>query len=336
MSRAVDHVTETSLHDSPAQEIYSDIVSVLCAPRNFLLEIELLGKAHPMSEGKNYLLEDNYLGIPKAKLVQAFVIARQVFLTLIEVSDCLAKKAGELRNATAVMLLMDPEHLTAANTRKRLIISSRHEEQEETLRSEMQFVDTLLTARLHRHTKSPTLWGHRRWLAQQYRSFGMDVDLKRHLETVVLVAAERHPRNYYAWYHMRWLVETFDSAGKTNKEIVSVILNWVLRHPSDTSGFSFLLFCLKIPGDSEDELAECTRVYDQISSLALSFKWTHESVWVFLRTLAASGVGFGKSGPPFQQGIDIVSQSCSGDPKAQATLKTACKWFEDNKRDSPT
>jgi protein prenyltransferase alpha subunit repeat containing protein 1 len=335
MSRALDPETTASVRNPLPVEIYTEIVSVLCTPRSLLLEIELLGKAHPMPPGKSYLLEDKYLAIPKVRLVQAFVVARQVFFKLAQ--NCPKGKEGELQNASAIILLMDPEHVTAANARKRMLLNyEKGEDVREGLRRELQFVDTLLTARLHRHTKSPNLWSHRRWLLQQYQSFSLEVHVREHLERIILVAAERHPRNYYAWSHMRWLVDTSDLTGKTKKEIISRVQDWCVRHPNDTSGFSFLLFCLEVPGTSETEFQDVTRVYNHILELALSFKWAHESVWVFLRTLAASRAGFGGPSLSFQEGIDTALEGCAEDPKAQLILKAAIKWFNENQQAVPS
>ncbi|EPE36820.1 Protein prenylyltransferase [Glarea lozoyensis ATCC 20868] len=331
MSRALDPETSVSVQDSLPVEIYDQIVAVLCTPRDLPLEIELLGKAHPIPSGETYLLEENYLAIPKAKLVQAFVVARQIFSKLFR--KCSEEKRGQLRDATAVMLLMDPEHLTAANFRKSYILY--HEKGErfgEVLSRELQFVDTYLTARLHRHTKSPNLWSHRRWLVQQYRRAKFEVDVKGHFEKIVLIAAERHPSNYYAWSHMRWLVDKFASTQVFKLGLLPVVQDWCLRHPSDTSGFSFLLYCLDIPRKPEIGNQDVVEVYKEILNIALSFKWAHESVWVFLRTVAASVADTDGSGLSFEEAIDTALQAFVHDKKTQLTLNSSMKWYTENRQ----
>jgi protein prenyltransferase alpha subunit repeat containing protein 1 len=298
MSRALDPETVALLKNSNPEVVYNDIVKALSTETDSLLDIEFLGKSHPLPEGCNVLVDGNNIAITKVKLVQAFVVARKIFFKYIR--NCPEEKTSDFKNATAIMLLMDPEYLTAANARKRLIQKSQQGPKadfEAVLRREMHFVNSYLTSRLHRHTKSPTLWGHRRWVLDVCKSIQMDYDIQHDLKSVILVAAERHPRNYYAWSHLRWLVESFTNysdaqmASSDFNKLCSVVKDWCLRHPGDTSGFSFLLFCLSMPGSSKDDSCEQLRssVCSEVLRLAVSFQWTHETIWVFLRTLVASG-----------------------------------------------
>ncbi|RDL37807.1 uncharacterized protein BP5553_05240 [Venustampulla echinocandica] len=335
MSRALDRETVASLQSNDTHIVYNDIVRGLCQERTQLLEIELLGKSHPIPAGQNFLLEENSIAIPKVKLVQAFVVARQIFFELLK--KPLYEKRDELRNATAVMLLMDPENLTAANARKRLIESCREGSKEEVqlaLERELLFVDSYLTARLHRHTKSPTLWSHRRWILQICHSVQLEYDIQRDLRTVVLIAAERHPRNYYAWSHMRWLVQTFGVKDAERNEMLLIVNDWCLRHPGDTSGFSFLLFFLASFGCPEDpsRIEASTRVFRDVLDLATSFKWTHESVWVFLRTLAASGEVTEAQTISFSRKADAILAAHPDNPQVGLTFKAAIAWFEKYQR----
>jgi protein prenyltransferase alpha subunit repeat containing protein 1 len=335
MSRALDADTVASLQQDP-NSAYSDIVKALSTKTNGLLEIEFLGKSHALPEGCNVLVDGSSIAIPKPKLVQAFVVARKILLRYLK--DCPDDKQDELRNATAIVLLMDSEHLTAANTRKRLIQKlqiSSGAGFEVALREELQFVDSYLTSRLHRHTKSPTLWGHRRWILSVVKSAQSEHNILRDLQTVVLVAAERHPRNYYAWSHMRWLLESFNdiihresSQSKTYSEIIAIIKGWCLRHPGDISGFSFLLCCLlkTCSTDSRtrtERSTERSEVLREVLNLTVSFKWTHESVWVFLRTLvAAEGTTRSDATAFYDAATGLLGVSSEGDP----TIKAARDW----------
>jgi len=207
MSRALDSETSALLLYDDSLTSYNDIVAALCTDTEDLLEIEFLEKSHPLPPGCDVLIDGNSIAVPKVKLVKAFVVARKILFELVR--ECPEDKESDLRNATAVVLLMDPEHLTAANTRKKLVQKNSRTHLEAALKKELRFLDSYLTSRLHRHTKSPTLWGHRRWLLEQWKLIQMEHDTHRDLESVVLVAAERHPKNYYAWSHMRWLVQNF-------------------------------------------------------------------------------------------------------------------------------
>jgi protein prenyltransferase alpha subunit repeat containing protein 1 len=334
MSRALDAETASGLHSDNPQKVYSDIATTLCPNPPSLLELEFLGKSHALPPGTSLLIDGNNIGIPKSKLVQAFIYARQLFFHHLR--PCPGDKKNELLKATAVMLLMDPEHLTAANSRKRVIQTYQHgpkSEFEAVLKRELLFVDSYLTSRLHRHTKSPTLWAHRRWLLENFNGIGLIWDLEKDLKEVVLVAAERHPRNYYAWLYLRWLVQNADCGRKKLDKVwaLPAVKNWCLRHPADTSGFSFLLFYLESFGRSgvapENKLRidASTSVYREVLGLAQSFKWTHESVWVFLRTLVASGV-VGDQRIGFLGTINSIVAANPENLKVLSTLQAAADW----------
>ncbi|KAK8094531.1 hypothetical protein PG997_001216 [Apiospora hydei] len=212
MSRSLDNDILSNLKSEDPSTVYRDISSILNhPPGDGLLEIELLGSSHPLEAGVHFLQDENAIAIPKLRLVQAFFIAREIL------SKHLLKPTippeEKTVGATSVILLMDPEHLTATNIRKKSIVSRLQAGAlpAQVLQAEQQFVDSLLTSRLHRHTKSPTLWSHRRWLIQNLGSLRSSERIRSDLTNVVMIAAERHPRNYYAWSHARWL---FDISNK--------------------------------------------------------------------------------------------------------------------------
>lgn len=109
MSRALDPETVSSISDKNAQEIYNDISKALSSCTQSLTEIEFLGKSHPLPPGTNILIDGKNIAVSKAKLVQAFLVARRILFS--SVKDCPDDKILELQDATAVVLLMDPEHL---------------------------------------------------------------------------------------------------------------------------------------------------------------------------------------------------------------------------------
>ena len=297
MSRALDIDSVPSVQEEVSQQVYHEIVQALCSNPSERLEIEFLGKSHIVPPGCNILVDGNYIGISKPKLIQAFIVARKLFFKYLR--DINNSDDQGVRNTTAVMLLMDAENLTAANARKKLIQRCKNfVDIESIIRKELIWVDGLLTSRLHRHTKSPTLWSHRRWLLDLGYSINMPFDIHSDLKEVILISAERHPRNYYAWQHLRWILLSSygDNSPKRkitldNEKLISTILVWCTKHPSDTSGFSFLLFCLStLPEGSRPRIEVCSSACKDVLALANSFQWLNESVWVFLRTLVASGV----------------------------------------------
>jgi len=290
MSRALDKNVAAYLRNSDPTSAYRAISQALSAPADSgLLDIEILGRGHPVEPGTNLLREGNAIAVPKLALVQAFVVARQIlkrhraYEPEVSHEDVLA--------ATAVVLLMDPEHLTAANTRKRLLqeaIDTADCPPAESVARERHLLDSFLTSHLHRHTKSPTLWSHRRWLVDYSASLGLPADVAADITNVVMVSAKRHPRNYYAWCHARWLTGLLTAPGSEadRSRVLSATKNWCFQQHTDISGWSFLYFQLV---DARSVAAEvCSSTFVEVVKLARSLRWTNESVWVFLRTMAAS------------------------------------------------
>ncbi|KAI8960508.1 protein prenylyltransferase [Daldinia sp. FL1419] len=283
MSRSLDKDLLAHLEADDLHEIYKDLSTVLTNLReNELLEIEFLGKSHPLQPGVNYLRDGTAVAIPKLRLAQAFFVARQLLQAYHRDS---AVKSSEIMAATAVLLLMDPEHLTAANTRKRLITSSlaAGEADELALRREKQFVDSLLTSRLYRHAKSPTLWSHRRWLVHIFTTHNVVMDPQHDIRNIVMVAGTRHPRNYPAWNHARLLVGRDSGLARS---LVSDTKEFCLKNHTDISSWSFLVYTI---GKIENE--ECRRkvyssIFAEVLDITGSLRWISESVWTFLRTIA--------------------------------------------------
>ncbi|KAF4342984.1 prenyltransferase [Fusarium beomiforme] len=287
MSRALDKNLKESLKHGDHNSVFLEISDVLIESSDELLEIELLGQSHVPDPSSTILRDDNAVAIPKLRLVQAFIVAQKVLKKIQANSQSISSK--DISRSTAVMLLMDPEHLTAANARKRLIRNKLEDSHlQKILHDEKHLVDSLLTSRLHRHTKSPTLWNHRRWLMEQLRLHNIDVPVEDDLTRIIMVSGERHPRNYYAWCHARYLVNTFIlPSSSSQEEILRMIITmqkWCFAHHNDISGWQFLIFLL------DKQPAETSPVFHETLKLAASFKWGNESVWYFLRHVAARGV----------------------------------------------
>jgi hypothetical protein len=170
------------------------------------LEIEILPSGYPIprsSEGAADLLyEDEQtrsLAIPKKSLKLVFPVARKLFSSQFEDSGYKAAEDPDATNkqevvqdisaaletfhqdlafkASSVLLLFDPEYITAANYRKRKIlalhtaltqIDTFSTEFELIIANELTFLTSLLTSPLRKHTKSPTLWSFRLWILQNF------------------------------------------------------------------------------------------------------------------------------------------------------------------------
>ncbi|KAH7061452.1 hypothetical protein B0J12DRAFT_767087, partial [Macrophomina phaseolina] len=257
-------------------------------------------------------LEDGLcIGVPKRVLAAAFVAACSIFFENRDEPNESSVLAA--LDATRVILLFDPEHLTAANFRRLQLEESVSGLKSDSTNSrrlhlELNFLDSILTSPLHRQSKSPTLWSYRSWIINAFdlwsciarrnaRDGGweaLSADFTRELG-VVLKSAERHPKNYYAWQYARRLIrQSTESRGDVDPSMppVSEILvlstrtthDWCIRNPSDTSAWSFLYFLLRRLHETEHKFQEAT---SRTLELARSFHWKHEAVWVFLRTVIA-------------------------------------------------
>ncbi|KAI1245526.1 hypothetical protein MGN70_012416 [Eutypa lata] len=333
MSRSLDKGVLARLKAEDPQVVYNDISQILTdLPANDeLLEIEVLGEVHLLEPGTHFLRDDAAVAIPKLKIAQAFFVGRQVLQEYL-VSGSGYVNAQVIR-ATSTLLLMDPEHLTASNVRKRAVLSGLKTHGTDTsllLKRELQFIDSLVTSHLHRHTKSPTLWAHRRWLLGKFVTNGIPVDLRKHMADVVMVSGERHPRNYYAWDHARWL---FHDLGRWDMDaalvatIASDVKRWCFKHPSDISGWTFLIFLLERIPDTELRQATQEAILTQTLELTNSFRWTNESVWVFLRTVVAKGYNRQHHFELFTINNEKLSSQIE-EPDALEILRRARSWYD--------
>ncbi|KAH6622822.1 hypothetical protein F5144DRAFT_341004 [Chaetomium tenue] len=321
MSRALDQETAASLKRGNPLEAYQAITHALTPPDDGLLELEILGKSHLLEEGQYVVRDGRAVGISKLGLVQAFMVARQKLREHLDGIN--PQTASEVLNMTALILLFDPEYLTAANSRKRVIQGeiTTSGATRSSLEKEKRFLDSLLTSRLHRHTKSPTLWSHRRWLITTLTLANMPVDTLGDIKDVVFVAGERHPRNYYAWCHARFLV----GLRRHNPgEALAAVQGWCFQHHTDISGWSFLSFLLNAEGTPSTESGCST--FTEVLNLANSLRLSNESVWVFLRTLAASRLVGDEQYSQFLAVQAAVHETSTA--ADQAVLRAAVTWCE--------
>lgn len=263
---------------------FEDIYAALCCMSGKLVEIELLGPSHINGSQPTILRDGNAIAIPKPQLVRAFVHARKIFEKHLKREQ--KQPDDEVWKATSILLLMDPEHLTAVNTRKRILDGRllAGEDATELLFKEKLLIDSLLTSRLRRHTKSPNLWSHRKWVMQRCRVSHLGATTADDLKSIVFVSAERHPRNYHAWSHARYLINAMGHSDWRQPElekhaIVMDTKRWCFSHHDDVSGWMFLMFLLKRKPD------EASSIMDETLRITDSLRWRNESVWYFLRNM---------------------------------------------------
>jgi hypothetical protein len=256
-----------------------------------VVEIEILPPAIAPPDG--ILMQDGlYLGVPKKILALAYVEARQQFF---ENRQHGPKSAAALQ-ATKIMLLFDPEHLTAVNFRKlrlsrlgaksNLSIGTAYHK---ALRQELCFLNSVLTSPLHRQSKSPTLWYHRFWMIDflktielQNASDAQKADFWRDEIDAVFKSAEQHPKNYHAWRYARRLVNKIEGPN-LKRNLTLRVREWCYRHPSDISGWSF--FSHLMPRLESASLREL--MVSGVADYAIRLRSEQESLWVFIRTTLA-------------------------------------------------
>ena len=202
--------------------------------------------------------------------------------------------------STAIMLLYGPEHVTAANLRKRRLCQlesfsdhdhDRHGRLRIALQRECWLLESLLTSPLNKHTKSPTLWSHKYWLDCHFASNPRTLDeLLNHQWPIVSRASDIHPRNYYAWSYMRKsltrsipLDNTNISCGSFSRFMENVQI-WCTRHPSDISGWTFLLFMMRICHNPD----HTERVVKTVLATVVDLKMSGEACWAFVKETLSS------------------------------------------------
>lgn len=272
---------------------YERLSSYFSLHDNHIIEIEVLPPSIEPPDG--FLLIDEFnLGIPKKILALAYIEARKQFFKHVNNQDSrsIALKASK------VMLLFDPEHLTAGNFRKRHLIALKAggstQDQavyRKAIKYEFCFLDSILTSPLHRQTKSPNLWYHRLWLLNLLCPSGLDNASKEDRTEFAkkelystFKSGQQHPKNYYAWQYARRLMGKI-GAQDVALDFAHCVKDWCCKHPSDISGWTFLSHVLlKIePTREKQDLVR------SVVNYAINLRSENESVWVFIRVVLTDG-----------------------------------------------
>lgn len=250
-------------------DLYTTLIHHLQPTSPSILEIDILPSSLSSSNQILHSPSPPSLALSKTLLVTLFLHARSVFFKLETKSQAQSLHTSDEYNdndarlqSTTVLLLFDPNHVTAANFRKRHTLNlsrddnthlpnnlsasnPENETQQQAIRSELCFLTSLVTSPLHKHAKSSTLWAQRLWLWKNYgksiremnRGEEAPTDVRICAEVwkdeldVVMKAGERHPRNYYAWDYarqlmciLRPLLDGCKDASTANKKLHTVLL----------------------------------------------------------------------------------------------------------------
>lgn len=232
------------------------------------------------------------LGISKRFLQKAYISLRKDYSqSCIRVrNDISSCNNQHIMNLTLVVLLQTTENLNAINTRKKILQNSQFAL--ELVLDEIRFLNILFSSPLQKHTKSPMLWQHRKWLLQHLDSCDyhnllqpadpLSDDSKTWFDLefeIIFKAGELHTKNYYAWAYARWLlIHTSPDLENLAEKMFQICK----KHVSDISMWSFLLHVLFLLDDRDLSLK-----YAQLTIGETKLCPNHESMWYFIRTILA-------------------------------------------------
>jgi hypothetical protein len=164
---------------------------------------------------------------------------------------------SHLFDITSCLLLVNPDHTTCYNDRRRCLLKmitekqrqsqqqQQHQEQEDplilTFVQEIQYINLLMT----QHTKAPSSWSHRKFVvkrlihclvarltsnedgASSVKQTSSEIQMYTKLQHIIQQelnacssVATKYPKNYYAWTHRIWTIQLLEE-GLDSKNNVS-------------------------------------------------------------------------------------------------------------------
>ncbi|KAJ7782737.1 hypothetical protein B0H16DRAFT_1494175 [Mycena metata] len=250
-----------------------------------------------------FLLMDGHLGVPQKILYHLYPLALELLNT---------ESREDQHDASCVILLANPAHQTAMNTRKRLIQSgalSAH--------AELNF-SAMLLGSSRSASKESILWAHRRWIFSVLYSRTIPYfkasspgwvcssedpeippDMIEKESELISRCCETYPRNYHAWSHYHFVVQCIHTSLRSSHPADSPYLplfaveflklrRWIGSHVSDHSAVHHSCSIISLLQSSE--LPQYQPVlgplvdghFEHALGLVASFP-SHESLWMYLR-----------------------------------------------------
>jgi protein prenyltransferase alpha subunit repeat containing protein 1 len=243
-----------------------------------------------------FLFAEDNLGVPQRVLYKAYMVAVHAYFGFrneSRKSTPSLQQSNLLDRLTRVILLANPAHQTALNSRKELIQNNAMDPH-----WELNFSGSLLSCR--ECAKESILWHHRRWLLHVIHEVpaltGGDTipanvppDALEAEFTRVSTACHLYPRNYHAWTHRRLCVKAlitslhpeFPSTSGVLLEEHQRTLEWIESHISDYSAMSYATYLEKmLPSGKPPD--GCLPTKEHATSLLRSYP-NSESLWMYLR-----------------------------------------------------
>ncbi|KAG8221305.1 hypothetical protein J3R82DRAFT_1472 [Butyriboletus roseoflavus] len=265
-----------------------------------------------------FLFVEGNLGIPQKILYKVYLYAVGVFKSA---RSCVPTRptvknqrnrdldpplVRVLTASSSILVLANPTHQTALNSRKHLVqmhLIDPH--------AELRFIASLLSSQ--HCAKHAELWYHRRWLLSatcdtQFSDGTAGVDSHCHLRfasqaalqqelDLVSRACELYPRNYFAWTHrlmcMRNLLLDFLSGtgivsfAPIFRNEIAGVKGWIDRHVSDYSAIHSILTLSQAALRSGDSSLVQMVIQEDLLAHALSLVQeypAHEALWIYVRT----------------------------------------------------
>lgn len=280
----------------PAQHLIADFVQLFRRQSIEILPGEIAGWVPESTPTYPFLFAEGNLGVPQKVLYPAYMVAIRAYFGLrneTRGSTPSLRRSDLLDRLTRVILLTNPAHQTALNSRKKLVQNHVIDP-----RWELDFSAGLLSCR--ECAKESILWHHRRWLLCVIHETSISASADSIpgrvspdvLETefaCISTACHLYPRNYHAWAHRRFCVEALIASLKSDASPSSSILakeyqrtlKWVEAHVSDYSAMNYAINVEKmLPCGSPSAVSVSTKEH---ATLLLRSYPDHESLWMYLR-----------------------------------------------------
>ena len=274
-------------------------LSCRCRQSIEILPGEIAGWVPESTPTHPFLFVEDNLGVPQKVLYRAYMVAVRAYFGLrneSRKSTPSLPQSNRLDRFTRVVLLANPAHQTALNSRKKLV-----QDHVVDPRWELNLFASLLSCR--DCAKESILWHHRRWLLRVIYEVPATAGADCIPETVPLdtlkaefvcssMACHIYPRNYHAWAHrgscVRALVASLQSETPSNSSELSEeyqgTLRWIESHISDYSAMNHAVnFEKMLPGGNLTE--GCLPTKEHATSLLRLYP-DRESLWMYLRSSA--------------------------------------------------
>ncbi|KAI8338395.1 hypothetical protein BC941DRAFT_422792 [Chlamydoabsidia padenii] len=174
---------------------------------------------------------------------------------------------------TRIMVLLKPEHYTAMNARKELVLSGQV-----SLQQELKLLELIFT--IPRNTKCSIAWHHRQWLFKQNMELiQLDSELQLCQRAITL-----YPRNYYAWNHRHWLLDLMVNSNERLEQEYQHACQWIENNVSDHTGIRYLEEVVKILNNNQTYSLHDLHL-EWLDALILRYPG-HESLWCHRRYCA--------------------------------------------------